>query len=44
MQRQIHVKSYIKRDGTKVKEHFRNIDTITSFLPNNSEIPPLDKQ
>ena len=27
MQKQIHVNSYVKRDGTQVKEHFRNIDT-----------------
>ena len=27
MQKQIHVNSNVKRDGTQVKEHFRNIDT-----------------
>jgi len=27
MQKQIHVNSYVKRDGTQVKEHFRTIDT-----------------
>ena len=27
MQKQIHVNSYVKRDGTQVKEHYRNIDT-----------------
>lgn len=25
--KQIHVNSYVKRDETQVKEHFRNIDT-----------------
>ncbi|MBR1619131.1 hypothetical protein IJ674_04475 [bacterium] len=27
MQKQIHVNSYVKRDGTQVKEHLRTIDT-----------------
>ena len=29
MQKQIHVNAYVKRDGTQVKEHFRNIETST---------------
>ena len=33
MQKQIHVNSYVKRDGTQVKEHFRNIDTDNYGTP-----------
>lgn len=30
MQKQIHVNSYVRKDGTEVKEHFRNINTDNS--------------
>ena len=33
MEKQIHVNSYVKRDGTLVKEHFRTIDTDNFGLP-----------
>ena len=33
MQKQIHVNSYVKRDGTQVKEHFRTIDTDNYGTP-----------
>lgn len=26
MEKTVHVNSYVKRDGTQVKEHYRNID------------------
>lgn len=50
MQKQIHVNSYVKRDGTQVKEHYRNIDIADSrgtppliYYPDYdpSEIPPV---
>ncbi len=38
MQKQVHVNSYVKKDGTQVKEHFRNIETSNyETYPNNSE-------
>ena len=48
MQKQIHVNSYVKRDGTQVKEHFRNIDTdnygTPPIAPENQNGPVLDEQ
>ena len=48
MQKQIHVNSYVKRDGTQVKEHFRNIDTdnygTPPIVPENPNWPVLDEQ
>ncbi len=48
MQKQIHVNSYIKRDGTQVKEHFRNISTdnfgTLSIVPEDQNGPVLDEQ
>lgn len=39
MQKEIHVNSYVKRDGTQVKEHYRNIDVHESFVPQSEEDP-----
>ena len=48
MQKQIHVNSYIKRDGTQVKEHFRNIDTdnygTPPIVPEYPDGPVIDEQ
>ena len=48
MQKQIHVNSYIKRDGTQVKEHFRNIDTdnygTSPIVPEYPDDPVIDEQ
>ena len=39
MEKQIHVNSYVKRDGTIVKEHFRTIDTDNLGLhPDMSQV------
>lgn len=39
MQKEIHVNSYVKRDGTHVKEHYRNIDVHESIMPEPQEDP-----
>lgn len=45
MLKQIHVNSYVKRDGTQVREHFRSIDTDNYRIPPivpETDIPPMD--
>ena len=37
MQKQIHVNSYVRKDGTQVKEHYRNIETDYSNSWNSPE-------
>jgi len=48
MQKQIHVNSYVKRNGTQVREHFRNIDTDNfagqSLAPDYSDELVMDGQ
>ena len=48
MQKQIHVNSYVKRDGTQVREHFRNIETdnygTTSLIPEEQNYPVIDEE
>ena len=48
MQKQIHVNSYVKRDGTQVKEHFRNIDTdnfgTQLIVPEYPDGPVIEEQ
>lgn len=39
MQKEIQVNSYVKRDGTHVKEHYRNIDVHESIMPEPQEDP-----
>lgn len=34
MEKEIHVKSYVKRDGTQVKEHYRTIDNNEKMYEN----------
>ena len=40
MQKQVHVNAYVKKDGTQVKEHFRNIesDSLTNYEYQNNPI------
>lgn len=40
MQKQIHVNAYVKKDGTQVKEHFRNIesDSLNNYEYQNNPI------
>ena len=48
MQKQIHVNSYVKQDGTQVREHFRNIDTdnygTPPIVPEYPNDPVIDEQ
>ena len=48
MEKQIHVNSYVKQDGTQVKEHFRNIDTdnygTVPIVPEYPDNPVVDEQ
>ena len=48
MQKQIHVNSYVKQDGTQVREHFRNIDTdnygTPPIVPEYPDRPVIDEQ
>lgn len=39
MEKTIHVNAYTKKDGTQVKEHYRNIGFHTSLLPEPKEGP-----
>ena len=40
MQKQVHVNAYVKKDGTQVKEHFRNIESnsLTNYEYQNNPI------
>ena len=43
MEKAIHVNSYTRSDGTQVKEHYRNINTQESLMPEEKEGPgPFD--
>lgn len=33
MPKEIHVNSYVKKDGTHVREHIRNVNSVGSFAP-----------
>ncbi|MBR1461150.1 hypothetical protein IJ596_05915, partial [bacterium] len=48
MEKQVHVNSYVKQDGTQVKEHFRTIDTdnyaTPPIVPESSSGAVLDEQ
>lgn len=33
MSKEIHVNSYVKKDGTHVREHIRNVNSVGSFAP-----------
>ena len=45
MQKEIHVNSYVKRDGTQVREHYRTIDSnVSSLLPVSDSGPVIDEQ
>jgi hypothetical protein len=48
MEKTVHVNSYVKKDGTQVKEHYRNIDTDnygTGLIsPDYPDYPVMDEK
>ena len=48
MEKTVHVNSYVKRDGTQVREHFRTIDTddyrTPPIVPEYPNYPVMDEK